>query len=376
MLAKRKSGDCSPARCGTGSLTKCLLKNLPIIVNHVPTTCFIVVGVAICVKGSMQLVISYPAARYMFRSVRSTCQHIYRGIVTMKCTSCDLPLSPSRTVTSCPRCGTPISQGQKPASTTAQQHYAQAYWGNAGGAQPGASPPYNAALSPVPGYVQGASQPPQQAFPSDQPWQQGQVSQPGFLQGTPIPQAYAPRNPHNTKLGFIVAGLFIAAGGLILVFVYFMAIGLPGKSSNTAVTTSSPVAATPTSAPSVTATPSPTTTTYPGQQYVDKAQMASAINTSNYQPTQLATTFKTNQKIYVTFQLHPAGHNGAICLVWYLNGKQATQYSFAVGANSKLSYAYSTYGGPGSGYVEIYWASTPQCTDQLLAQHVDFTVTP
>jgi hypothetical protein len=103
--------------------------------------------------------------------------------------------------------------------------------------------------------------------------------------------------------------------------------------------------------------------------------MASAINSSSLQPTQLATTFKTNQKIYVTFQLHPAGHNGAVCLLWYLNGQQITQYSFAISANSKLSYAYATYGGTGAAYVEIYWASTTQCTDQLLAQHVDFTVT-
>jgi hypothetical protein len=207
---------------------------------------------------------------------------------------------------------------------------------------------------------------------------QGPASQPGFSQQTPLPsppQTGAPRNFRNSRLGFVIAGLCILAGALILVFVYFIAVGSPGGDATTKGT-GSPVSL-PTKAPTPTATtaPTPTATIYPGQQYINNAQMASAVDSSSLQPTQLATTFKTNQKIYVTFQLHPAGHNGAVCLLWYLNGRQITPYSFAVSANSKLSYAYAIYGGTGAGYVEIYWASTTQCTDQLLAQHVDFTVT-
>jgi len=180
------------------------------------------------------------------------------------------------------------------------------------------------------------------------------------------------------KLGFTVAGLCVLIGGLILIFVYFIAIGVPGGSSiNTATTNNTSNGSTLTKAPTTTVVLSPvaTATTYPGQQYIDNAQMASALDTTTKQPTQLSTTFKTNQKIYVIFQLHPPGHGGAVCLLWYLNGKQVTQFSFLASAYSKLSYAYSIYGEGGAGYVEIYWASTTQCTDQVLAQHVDFTVT-
>ena len=103
--------------------------------------------------------------------------------------------------------------------------------------------------------------------------------------------------------------------------------------------------------------------------------MASAIDQKTRKPTQLATTFKTNQKIYVTFQLHPAGQSGAVCLLWYLNGKQVTSYDFAAGQNSSASYSYAIYGGTGTGAVEVYWASSTSCSDKQLAQRVDFTVT-
>jgi hypothetical protein len=102
--------------------------------------------------------------------------------------------------------------------------------------------------------------------------------------------------------------------------------------------------------------------------------MANMVDLKSLQPSQLTTTFKTGQNIYVAFHVHPP-HSGAACLAWYLNGSQVAHYSFAISAYSKLSYAYSIYGRPGTAYVEIYWASSTQCTDQQLAQHVDFTVT-
>jgi hypothetical protein len=175
-------------------------------------------------------------------------------------------------------------------------------------------------------------------------------------------------------LGFVVAGVCVLAGGILLVFVYILAIGLPGSNSKNAATRTSNVS-TPTKMPTARATPSPTTPSYPGQQYIDNAQTTSSLDPNNFQPTQPTTTFKAGQKIYVTFHLHPSGHSGAVCLVWYLNNKQVTNFNLLVSANSKYSYAYSIYGGSGSAYVEIYWASTSQCTDQVLAQHLIFTVT-
>src|SRR5947209_7379740 len=64
------------------------------------------------------------------------------------------------------------------------------------------------------------------------------------------PWQLQPPKRNKSNLGFIVAGICVITGGLILVFVYFMAIGLPGNSTsnsavktNTAQTTSSPAAA-------------------------------------------------------------------------------------------------------------------------------------
>jgi predicted RNA-binding Zn-ribbon protein involved in translation (DUF1610 family) len=292
----------------------------------------------------------------------------------MKCISCGLPLSPSRTTTNCPRCGTPINAGQKAASTSVQQEYPQTNWGTAGVVEAGAGPPpsnyqwaQNMQASPLP-------QTPQQASQQGQIWLQGPASQPGFSPGPPR-QVTPPRNSRNTKLGFVVAGLCVLAGGMLLIFVYFLAIGLPGSNSNnTATATTTSNVSTPTTAPTATAALSPTTPIYPGQQYIDNAQMANTVDTNSLQPSQLSTTFKTGQKIYVAFHVHPP-HSGAVCLTWYLNGNQFAQYSFPIGANSKLSYAYAIYSRTGPAYVQLYWASTTQCTDQVLAQQVDFTVT-
>ncbi len=296
----------------------------------------------------------------------------------MKCVSCGLPLLPTRTTTNCPRCGTPIKAGQKAASTPAQQQYQQANWGHAGVVEAGTGPPLLnypwvqneqvfPANTPLP-------QTPQRASQGGQMWFQGPVSQPGFSPGPP-PQQVTPRNTRNTKLGFVTAGLCVLTGGMLLIFVYFLAIRLPGSNSNnTTTTTSTSNKSTPTTAPTSTAALSPTALSYPGQQYIDNAQMANTVDSNSLQPSQITTTFKTGQKIYVAFHLHPP-HSGAVCLTWYLNGNQVAHYSFPISANSKLSYAYFIYGGSGTAYVELYWASTTQCTDRVLAQHVDFTVT-
>jgi hypothetical protein len=201
----------------------------------------------------------------------------------------------------------------------------------------------------------------------------GQVYQPGYP-----PHVTPPNGSRNTKLGFILAGLCILAGSLILIFVYFLAVGLQeGNSNNSASITSTPKVSTstPTTEPTATAIPSKTATTYPGQQYIDNAQMSASVDPNTLQPSQLTTSFQTGQKIYVSFQVHPNGHAGAVCIIWYLQSKQITNFSIPVSATSGYSYAYAIYGGSGPAYVELYWASNTQCSDQVLAQHVNFTVT-
>jgi hypothetical protein len=281
----------------------------------------------------------------------------------MKCSSCGLPLSPTHTPTNCPRCGTPTQA----ASATSQPQNQHAYWEPTAVVDPGGTPPPNYE------WAQNVQNPPPYS-PSPQPAQMlsGQSYQPGY------PPTPPPTGSRNTQLGFIVAGLCILAGAFILIFVYFLATGLSGNNSNTSTTitgTSTPNVSATTATTATTATAIPSQTTFPGQQYVDNAQMSAAVDPNTLQPSQLTTTFKSNQKIYVSFQEHPNGHAGAVCIIWYLNSKQITNFSLPVSATSKYSYAYSIYGGSGPAYVELYWASTTQCTDQVLAQHVDFTVT-
>jgi len=323
----------------------------------------------------------------------------------MKCTNCGLPLSPARTSTICLRCGTPISGAgrQNAASMTPpQQQYKQA-WGNdfpVSGNGSFAGPTTSQADSweePAPvqrisspafaaqTWVQTTSTPPPTSPtpPPGQLWLPEAQPQPAWASTPPAgTQAWTrpserSRPRRNTNFGFMVAGLCVITGGLILIFVYFMATSL----QNTPDTTNTGAAGTPTAAAtnsaalSPTAVLSPTPTPFPGQQYIDNAQTASAVDTKSGTPTQPAITFKVRQKIYVTFQVHPTGQGGAVCLLWYLNEKNITHYEFPVGASSTGAYSYATYGMAGPSYVEIYWASSTQCTDKILAQRVNFTVT-
>lgn len=180
-------------------------------------------------------------------------------------------------------------------------------------------------------------------------------------------------------LGFVVAGLCVATGGLLLVFVYFMGLSQPQANSYSvnAVTPAVTQAVTPppTLVPSPTLAPSPTQGTLPGQQYITNPQMASSINTATAQPLQTASTFKVNQRIYVTFEIHAGGRSGAVCLTWLLNTHQVTQFSFPVSTGAGSGYSYAIYGSAGPSSVQIFWASTTSCSDEVLAQQVSFTVT-
>ena len=333
----------------------------------------------------------------------------------MRCTNCGLPLSPSRTSTNCPRCGAAAGSDQKQGATSRSQDFEEPTWGNAGGGvgtggilqespwhqgQVAQYSPYSAPLqSPAMGGNPGnwpgtadASLQVQREIREGMPSglrsnlganvAYGYPPAPGPLAGTtreqPWQRQHAGKTNH-TRLGFTVAALCVITGGLLLLFVYFLAMGTSGSpssvtgNSNTQHAATSPTSILP--SPSPTSAPSSTATAFPGQQYIDNAQMASAIDSKTRKPTQLSTTFKIDQKIYVTFQLNPAGQSGAVCLLWYLNGRQVTGYNFATGQYSTPSFSYAIYGGTGAGAVEVYWASSTSCSDKQLAQRVDFTVT-
>lgn len=301
----------------------------------------------------------------------------------MKCSSCGLPLSPARANANCPRCGASPNTGSKSAGAANPPNpafYEAPSWGGNGvGVAPGLGmSPQNeqwgqrgqgGELSSYNPSVASATQ-----APLLQPGAINRVptAEPGVPKWPPSPRFPQPPRDNRTRVGFLVAGLCIVAGGLLLVFVYFMAIGAGNNSGNTGSATQT--VPSPTSGASPTTTPSPTATTYPGSQFIANAQ-ASSTPPSGSQPGQPANTFKVNQKFYVSFNLHTGGQKGAVCLIWYLNGQKAFTSNFPVGANTRFSYAYVIYGSPGPAYVELYWASDTTCANQVLAQHVDFTIT-
>jgi hypothetical protein len=245
----------------------------------------------------------------------------------MKCASCGMPLSPNRPQTNCPKCGAPVN-------THASQKVAIGASGNYAPGFPVPSAFNPSVQSPV------APQPPQQP----------------------------PDNSRNIRLGFMVAGLCILAGAFLLMLVYFLGVGGQGNQTAGSQTTPQPTVV---PSPSPAITPSPTATPFPGQQYIDNAQLSSSPPPA-VQPT---TTFTSGQKIYVTFDMHLNGQKGVICFVWYLNGQQATSYNFPVSGGNNSSYAYATLGGSGAGYVDLYWANDTTCNNDLLAQQVPFTLT-
>lgn len=287
----------------------------------------------------------------------------------MRCKNCRLPLSPTHTPTNCPRCGT--STGV--ASTASQPQYQQVFWEPSRVVDAVGTPP--AQYQWTQDRQSAPDVPP--SIQAGQHWS-GQAYK---FEYSPVPPPQIPSTEGIPirKLGFIIAGLCILTGSLILIFVYFSAIGLPesGSSNSPATTTVGTTFHTPTSTLTTTPTaiPTQTATPFPGQQNIDNAQTSAAVDQNTLQPSQLTTTFKTGQNIYISFQVHPNGHAGAVCIIWYLNSKSVTNFSLPVSATSQRSYAYAIYGGTGPAYVELYWASSTQCSDKILAQHVNFTVT-
>jgi hypothetical protein len=335
----------------------------------------------------------------------------------MRCANCGLPLSPART--QCPGCGAansekPGKQNEHAANQGEVPQYAFPLPQNGNGFP--TTPTNGNAQWPYIGTPEGqqARQPTGREMPQPAPFpdagQPGQLWLPGGspnrqtsdwrptlqpgLENTAPPQKLKRANGKSSaRLNFTIAGLCVLTGGLILIFVYIISFSLPptaASSQQAAVATATARSVSPTSqgvatnatatmtAPmTLTATPVVTPTVgLPGQHYVDTVRMASAVNTTTAQPTQSTNRFKVKQPIFVTFMLHPQNTGGAVCLLWYLNQKPFSHYAFAVDITTQSAYSYAYAGSPGSGSVEIYWASTTACTDKALAQVVNFTVSP
>ncbi len=329
----------------------------------------------------------------------------------MRCANCGLPLSPVRT--HCPGCGAANSgrSGKQNEHATNQgevPQYAFPSPQNGNGfptiqTNGNAQMPYIGAPQgqqvrqptgremPPPAPFAGAGQPGQLWLPGGSSNRQASdwrpASQPR-LENTawaPPKKSKQANGKGSARLNFTIAGLCVLTGGLILIFVYIISFSLPPTAANNqqvAVATATAQGFSPTSQGVATNATATTTTTpavtptvgLPGQQYIDTVRMASAVNTTTAQPTQVTNSFRVRQPIFVTFMLHPQTTGGAVCLLWYLNQKPFSHYAFSVGITTQSAYSYAYAGSPGPGSVEIYWASTTACTDKALAQVVNFTV--
>ncbi|MEO8973458.1 MAG: hypothetical protein ABI406_17870 [Ktedonobacteraceae bacterium] len=323
----------------------------------------------------------------------------------MRCTHCDLPLSPTSTARVCPRCHMPVVTGINTAAKSKRASMAQPPswddgvaphgWQENSGTVAGTPPP----ASPFPMSQQAPYPQPGQMWlptPPSLPAQLPDVTGSHFSgrevgeESRPLQQpsnVYTPetRRTHmrTSNVGFIIAGSFVLTGGLLLILVYFLAAGLSpstvqtqsitaGNSVTKATRHQTPTAVVPTGK----AKPSPAATSgaFPAEQYITDPQMASAVNTSTAQVIQAATTFKVGQKVYVTFTIHPNGRSGAVCLQWYANTRTFSNFEFSISPGSTVAYSYTYYATSGPAHVEIYWASSVSCSDELLAQRINFTV--
>jgi hypothetical protein len=135
-----------------------------------------------------------------------------------------------------------------------------------------------------------------------------------------------------------------------------------------------PILSSPTAVPTqLTVSP---TLEFPGRQYIDNVQLARSVDSKDL-PVQVTTNFKVNQRMYVTFDIHTGGYGGTICLLWFLNTKQFSNFPLPVGPTVPNGYSYTNMPPfSGTGYVELYWGHIPSCSDpgKLRAQRVAFTV--
>lgn len=315
----------------------------------------------------------------------------------MKCTHCGYPiggtgnpLSPAHL--NCPRCGTPIAPGQAargfsgPQSDHGEHRSGEQVWVQQ--AANGNVSTIQIPMPPVAAWVSVASapsQPPQQTQQAPMGnWQstEARPGGPGEARFQISPYRPSGRRPvtdlQSPTRGFIVAGLCVIVAAVILISVHLTAVGLSSNTPDVSMATSPTAVVTSSLSPTTTASATATTaaaTSLPGAPFIYKAEMASAVDSNRGKATTLATTFSVGQKIYVILQLHPTNQTGAVCLLWYLSGKETTHFEFSVGPTDRIAYSYTIDRQPGAGYVDIFWASTTDCTNALLAQRVLFNVT-
>jgi hypothetical protein len=103
------------------------------------------------------------------------------------------------------------------------------------------------------------------------------------------------------------------------------------------------------------------------------AQTASTINAS-YIPTQVTTSFATNQTIYTSLVIDSKNQNGYVMIKWYENNRLLSSDSLAHNAKDNIAFFTQKYSSPAKGSAELYWCTKADCSDAQLARVVNFTV--
>jgi hypothetical protein len=290
----------------------------------------------------------------------------------MNCTSCGANLQPGTTV--CPVCGTPVPYNANPSSgsspfdpTVASSPYggtpppSTAYGPPSYGTPPPPNPyPYNAPPPPQQNFY-GAPPPQQGGFVMPPPQQQG-----GFVM--PPPQQMYPAQPPPRRsrlgliLGIIALVLVVACAGIS--FAVYQGIKQAGTTINSSLATVTSLANTPTVGKTID----------PAAAAIIKNPQTSSAIDNNLAPTKPTTTFSTSQDVYVTFDISSNGQDGYIEAKWYQNGQLLSTKQFHHTASNDVGYFSRAFTNSGDGVAEIYWCTKADCSDEQLAQIVNFTV--
>ncbi len=313
----------------------------------------------------------------------------------MRCNNCGIQL-PSG-VAYCPNCGStvPYNVGSASNSTTVQ-------------GTPSPHPPTTYGTPPPPPQIQvnqnpypyDATPPPAQPgiYPQSGGLPYGQTPQQGNVYNNAVPPIPAPGGfgipqtaTRKSNTGLIVG---VVAAVLVLAIIVGSIIVVPrlatnGTNKGSSVTSNTRGTAQVSQTATTTATATTTTSNIPSGQNVDAAasaivtnlQMASAIDETTTEPTQLATTFQKNQKVYATFKLNSdkfdfdknTAYVGAKFYAGTRLAFKATPLKIdhiAPGGAFIAQYYVAT---PAS--VGIYWCLQADCSDEKLAQTTTFTIT-
>lgn len=316
----------------------------------------------------------------------------------MQCSTCGNSLPPGATF--CTNCGAKVNSQGRPGSQPYGSQIEPTIAASPYDAPPNAQPP---GQSPVPPTAYGApsyNSPQQYSFeappPPPPPYAYGAPPTPPGTYGappsygapfSPPPGSYTPpgqQPPARRKgpgvgliIGIVVLLLLVVGGGI-----FALRAATNGTKTNTntpTVTTASPTPAT-----SITPTPivTPTTgETLPTSAQIDpaaaaiitKAQTASAID-SNDAPTQLTSSFKVGQTVYVTFNLATNGQSGYVEAKFYFDSTYVKNNILTVKPTYDHGYFSVPYNQPATGTIGLYWCTQSNCSDDKLATFVTFTV--